>query len=114
MNVILLLILISAFSFLGYGITYFTSLEMRIEMKRFSLERYGTLTAVVQLCGGIGLLVGLVSEAILLISSGGLALLMLFAVGARLKVRDNFGALVPALFFMLLNACIFYSSVQNK
>jgi hypothetical protein len=39
------------------------------------------LTAILEIVGAIGLLVGLLYNAILLISSGGLALLMFLGVG---------------------------------
>jgi len=113
MVLIQLLILFSGLSFLGYGIAYFTSPNMRIEFKRFGLEKYGVLTAVLELFGAIGLLVGLVSDSILLISSGGLAVLMFLGVAVRLRVKDGFVVLLPALFFMLLNASIFFWSFKN-
>jgi len=113
MILIQLLILFSGLSFLGYGIAYFTSPNMRIEFKRFGLEKYGVLTAVLELFGAIGLLVGLVSDSILLISSGGLAVLMFLGVAVRLRVKDGFVVLLPALFFMLLNASIFFWSFKN-
>jgi hypothetical protein len=40
------------------------------------IGKIGTLTAILEIVGAIGLLVGLLYNAILLISSGGLALLM--------------------------------------
>jgi len=113
MTLIQLLILFSGLSFLGYGIAFFISPNMRIEFKRFGLEKYGVLTAVLELCGAIGLLVGLVSDTILLISSGGLAALMFLGVAVRLRVKDSFWVLVPALFYMLLNASIFFVSIRN-
>jgi len=113
MSLIQLLILFSGLSFLGYGIAYFTSPNMRIEFKRFGLEKYGVLTAVLELCGAIGLLVGFVSETILLISSGGLAVLMFLGVIVRIRIKDSLWVLVPALFYMLLNASIFFWAVRN-
>jgi hypothetical protein len=50
------------------------------------LGKFGTLTAILEIVGAIGLLVGLLYNAILLISSGGLALCFL-GVGVRLKLK---------------------------
>jgi len=111
MNEIQLLILFSGLSFLVYGIAYFTSPNMRSEFKRFGLAKFGTLTAVLELCGGVGLLAGLMMNILLLISSGGLALLMFLGVIVRLRIKDSFWVLLPALFYMLLNAIIFYKSI---
>lgn len=111
MSLLQVLILISSLSFLGYGITYFTSAQMKIEFKRFGLEKIGTLTAVLELLGGIGLFVGLKIDIILLISAGGLALLMFLGVAARIYVKDSIWISLPALFFMALNFYIFYTSL---
>ena len=111
MNLITVLILISSLSFLGYGIAYFISPQMKYEFKRFGLEKVGTLTAVLELLGAVGLLVGLKIQLILLISAGGLAILMFLGVAIRIKVKDSFWTLLPALFFMILNSYIFIMSL---
>ena len=111
MSLLTVLILISSFSFMGYGIAYFVSPQMKIEFKRFGLEKVGTLTAVLELLGAVGLLVGLKMQLILLISSGGLAILMFLGVAIRIKTKDSLWITLPALFFMVLNACIFSMSL---
>jgi uncharacterized membrane protein len=106
------LVLFSSISFLIYGIAYFTSPKMKSEFIRFGLEKFGTLTALLEILGGLGLLVGLMFNFFLLISAGGLALLMLFGVGARLRVKDGFFDILPALFFFALNTYIFIESIK--
>ena len=96
MNLITILILISSLSFLGYGIAYFISPQMKSEFKRFGLEKVGTLTAVLELLGAVGLLVGLKIHLILLISAGGLALLMFLGVAVRVKNKDSLWISLPA------------------
>jgi hypothetical protein len=113
MSLLIVLILISSLSFLGYGIAYFTSPQMKIEFKRFGLEKVGTLTAILELLGAIGLLVGLKVQLILLISAGGLALLMFLGVATRIKVKDSLWISMPALFFLILNSYIFFMSLPN-
>ena len=113
MNLLTVLILISSLSFLAYGIAYFTSPQMKSEFKRFGLEKAGTLTAVLEILGGVGLLVGLKAQPVLLISSGGLAILMLLGVITRIRVKDSLWISLPALFFMLLNAFIFFMSLSD-
>ncbi len=108
MTVLNFLTVFSSLSFLGYGIAYFTSTKMKDEFKRFGLEKLGVLTAILELLGALGLLVGFKLTPILLISSGGLALLMFFGVAVRIKVKDSFMVTIPATFYMLLNAYIFY------
>jgi uncharacterized membrane protein YphA (DoxX/SURF4 family) len=113
MSLLIVLILISSLSFLGYGIAYFTSPQMKSEFKRFGLEKVGTLTAILELLGAIGLLVGLKVQLILLISAGGLALLMFLGVATRIKVKDSLWISMPALFFLILNSYIFFMSLPN-
>jgi hypothetical protein len=115
MNLVTVLILISSLSFLGYGIAYFISSQIKNEFKRFGLEKVGTLIAVLELLGAVGLLVGLKIQLILLISAGGLAILMFLGVAIRIKVKDSLWISLPALFFMILNFYIFYMSLPvNK
>ena len=111
MNLLIVLILSSSLSFLGYGIAYFISPQMKSEFKRFGLEKAGAITAVLELMGGVGLLVGLRVQLILLISAGGLAILMLLGVVIRIKVKDSLWISIPALFFMILNSYIFFMSL---
>jgi uncharacterized membrane protein YphA (DoxX/SURF4 family) len=103
----ILLVLFSGVSFIIYGCLFFLSPQMRNEFKRFKLEKFATLTGILELLGGLGLLVGLKFSFILLISSGGLALLMLLGFGVRLKIKDGLWLTMPSLFFMLLNLYVF-------
>ena len=112
MNLVTVLILISSLSFLGYGIAYFISPQIKNEFKRFGLEKVGTLIAVLELLGAVGLLVGLKIQLILLISAGGLAILMFLGVAIRIKVKDSLWISLPALFFMILNSYIFLMSLR--
>ena len=113
MTLLKILIFISSLSFLGYGIAYFKSTKMKNEFKRFGLEKAGNLTAILELMGAAGLMVGLISHNILLVSSLGLAILMLLGVGLRIRAKDSFEAILPALFFLLLNSFIFFMSLPK-
>ncbi len=97
---------------MGYGIAYFKSAKMKSEFERFGLEKAGGIVAVLELMGALGLLVGLKFNLILIVSAGGLALLMFLGVAVRLKVKDTFWVTLPALIFMVLNAYIFYISLK--
>ena len=112
MTLLTVLILFSSLSFLGYGIAYFITPQMKIEFKRFGLEKVGALTAMLELLGAVGLLVGLKFPVILIVASGGLSLLMLLGVGVRIKMKDSLLISLPALFYMLLNFYIFYMSLN--
>jgi hypothetical protein len=61
-----------------------------------------------EILGAVGLLVGLFFNPVLLISSGGLAILMLLGLIVRIKIKDSLWISLPAIFYMCLNAYIFY------
>jgi hypothetical protein len=84
---------------------------MKSEFKRFGLEKIGTLTAVLELLGATGLLVGLQSNILLLISSAGLGLLMFFALLVRIRVKDSLFVSIPAISYLIINAYIFYQCI---
>ncbi|MEZ7499008.1 DoxX family protein [Flavobacterium sp. Arc3] len=105
------LIFFSATSFLVYGIAYFVSSNMKNEFKRFGLEKFGPLTALLELAGATGLFIGLQNHTVLVLSSAGLALLMLLGTGVRIKMKDSLLVSLPAFFYFLLNAFILYETV---
>ena len=82
---------------------------MKSEFKRFGLEKFGAVTAILELMGGLGLIIGLKFNPVLVISSFGLALLMFLGVLVRIKVKDSILITLPALFYMLLNLYILLS-----
>ena len=105
-------VLISSFSFFAYTIYYFKSSKMEMEFKRFGLEKFGLIIIALQFLGATGLLVGLLFNPLLIISSLGLALLMLAGFLVRLKLKDGILVSLPALFYMSLNAYIFLVSIN--
>lgn len=111
MSFLKILTLFSSISFIVYGIAYFISPHMKNEFRRFGFEKLGLITVILELSGAFGLIVGLILKPILLISSGGLAILMFLGVVVRLKVRDSFWVTSPALLYMLLNTYIFYKTI---
>lgn len=84
---------------------------MQSEFKRFGLERLRTLTGLLEVLGGVGLLVGLKWLLALWVSSGGLSLLMMAGLGVRIKIGDGWLLSLPALTLMILNAYILLESV---
>lgn len=107
-----MLIFFSATSFIIYGIAYFVSTNMKNEFKRFGLEKFGPLTAVLELIGALGLFIGIQNHTILLLASGGLALLMLLGVCVRIKIKDSLLVSLPAFFYFVLNLYIVYCTLE--
>ena len=100
----LALILFSAISFLGYGLACFWSPHLRREFVRYRTESLRPVVGGLQLLAAAGLLLGVREPLLGQAASGGLALMMLCAVGVRIRIKDRFLQTVPALFYLLLNA----------
>jgi len=105
-------ILISSLSFFAYGISYFTSPHMKKEFQRFGLEKIGLVTIILEILGAIGLIVGFWYNSIMILSSLGLALLMLVGVIVRIRLRDSIKVTLPALFYMVLNSYVFWITIN--
>jgi len=71
---------------------------------RYGIPQYRKLTGWLQLLGALGIIIGFWINHIQILSTGGLALLMLFGVITRILIKDSFLKTLPALLFCLLNA----------
>lgn len=112
MDILTICALISSLSFIGYVTAYFTTPYMKSEFKRFGLEKLGLFIIILQALGAMGILVGLFYKPILIIASLGLALLMLAGVIVRIILKDSLLITIPAIFYMLLNAFVFWGSIH--
>ena len=99
-------VLVSAVLFLVYGLLCLFSDGMEEEFTRYGLSRFRRLTGALEVLGGAGLLVGLLVTEIMLLASGGLALLMVLGVIARIRVRDPLLEMLPAIVLLVMNVFI--------
>ena len=99
-------VVVSAALFLVYGFLCLFSNGMQEEFSRYGLSRFRRLTGALEVLGGAGLLVGLLVPTIMLVASGGLALLMLLGVIARIRVRDPLLEMLPAIVLLAMNVFI--------
>lgn len=107
----LTLILFSAIAFIFYGYMCLMTNHMKAEFQRYGMTKFRKLTGVLELLGGIGLLVGLEFNPILLLSSAGLAALMLLGTIVRIKTKDPWMQIIPAFSLMLMNGYIFFRAI---
>jgi uncharacterized membrane protein YkgB len=98
------LILFSALSFLGYGLGCFYSDYFKGEFRRYQLSAQCQLVGALQCAAALGLLAGFEIPWLGQAAAGGLALMMLVALGVRIKIRDSVGQMLPALGYLALNA----------
>ena len=106
-----LLIFLAGFAFIFYGTLCLTTNHMKTEFRRWKLERVRTLTGMLEVLGGAGLIVGFYFTPILIFASGGLAVLMLMGTIVRIKSKDRLVEILPALSLMLINSYIFLKTI---
>ena len=106
--------LVSGIAFLYYGLDCLLTNSAKKEFERYRLSQFRKLTGILEAAGGLGTLVGFFSRPLLILSAGGLASLMALGVAARLRIRDPFVALLPALFFCALNFLIFFFAMVSS
>jgi uncharacterized membrane protein YphA (DoxX/SURF4 family) len=109
----LILVLFTGLSFVAYGINSFISKRMKSEFERWNLKKERKAIASCQLIGGATLLFGLESNIMLLLSSSFLGVMMLVAIGVRIKVRDNISDILPAFAYLVLSAIILYEATAQ-
>jgi hypothetical protein len=104
----------SGISFLFFGVTCLTTAYMKSEFVRYGYDRQRPITGVLQILGGLGILVGYyaASPALVAFSATGLSLMMMFGFGVRMKIGDTLFMAAPAFFYAALNLYlgIYYGS----
>ncbi len=106
------LIVFSSLSFFVYGAAAFTSSYMKNEFKRYGLNRFRILVALLEILGALGLLLGLKWKILLVISSGGLGVLMLLGFLVRLKIRDGLWLSLPSFLYMTMCFYLFTRAID--
>ncbi len=98
------LILFSALSFLGYGLGCFFSAYLQQEFRRYQLGAQCRLVGMLQCLAALGLVAGLRLPWLGQAAAAGLALMMLVALGVRIRIRDRVVQMLPAAGYFALNA----------
>jgi len=75
------------------------------------MQRFRTLTGYLEVAGGSGQLIGFIIPYLMIISSTGLAFLMFFGTIIRIRTRDPWLEMLPAIFLMLINVYIVLSEI---
>ena len=104
-------ILVSSLSFIAYTLAFLFTAGLRSEFKALKVEKFSNLVVLLEFLGAIGLLVGYFYKPILLLSSLGLSTLMFLGVLLRIIHKNHFKFTLQALFFMILNAYIFFKTI---
>ena len=111
MDVYNIIIVFVGISFIAYGLNSFISNKMILEFKRWGLEKRRKVIGGFQLACGIGIIVGLWSNYILIVSSILLIIMMLVAVYIRIRIKDNISEILPAVAYLILGIIILQDSI---
>lgn len=84
---------------------------MAVEFVRYRLAGQRWLVGALQIAAALGLVLGLREPWIGRAAATGLSLMMLLAVGVRIKIKDSFVQALPAFFFFALNAYLALAAV---
>lgn len=86
---------------------------MEAEFIRYGIPQFRKLTGLLQLLGGLGIIIGFWEEPLQILSTLGLSLLMLFGVITRMIIKDSLIKTSPALFYCILNAYLSFELIQK-
>lgn len=103
-RIYLILTLCSSGLFFYYGIAGFRSEYMTSEFDRWGMASLQRLTSTLEICGALGLLVGLVVPVLGLLAASGLSVMMLMATVVRIRIGDPVPAMLPAISLAVINA----------
>jgi hypothetical protein len=79
---------------------------MQREYVRYGVSPFRPLVGSLQITGGLGLLAGFGFPLVGQLAAAGLALLMFFGACLRIRIKDSIARTLPALFYLVLNACL--------
>tara|TARA_Y100000816_G_scaffold185056_1_gene134269 strand:+ start:1541 stop:1879 length:339 start_codon:yes stop_codon:yes gene_type:complete len=106
------IILFTGISFMIYGINSFYSKRMISEFKRWGYKKHRKTISSLQILGGLGLVIGLQINIILIASSLCLSIMMFFAIIVRVRIKDNVARILPAITYLMLSSLILNHSIQ--
>ena len=109
---ILILITFTAISFIIYGYSSLVSKRMKLEYLRWGFSKHRKIIGYLQFLGGIGLIVGIKINSLLILVSICFILMMSVAILVRIKIKDNIAEILPAITYLSLNILILYSSLN--
>ena len=108
-----LVILFTAISFIIYVYSSFVSRRMKSEYARWGYSDQRKIVGFLQLLGGLGLLIGIKIDILLILTSFCFILMMNMAIFIRIKIKDNIVDILPAITYLFLNILILYNSITH-
>tara|TARA_B100001287_G_scaffold61480_1_gene49542 strand:+ start:202 stop:456 length:255 start_codon:yes stop_codon:yes gene_type:complete len=84
---------------------------MKSEYARWGYNNQRKIVGSLQLLGGIGLILGLKINVLLITTSFCFIMMMTMAIFIRVKIKDNITDVLPAITYLFLSILIFYNSI---
>ncbi len=103
---------LSVVVFLVYGLTCLFANGMAADFERFGMPRLRVLTGTLEVLGALGLIAGQFIDGLVIISAGGLTVLMALGLLTRLRFRDSVRESLPAFVLMVSNAYIVWYALD--
>ena len=111
MNAVTIIIYFTGVSFIAYGINSFISKRMINEFKRWGLEDKRKIIGICQFIAGSGILIGSEFKTVLISSAVFIIIMMIVAIGVRIRIRDDMSDILPAVAYMVLCFVILYETI---
>ena len=110
---LLALLLFNSFSFLFFGISCLYTPFMKLEFRRYGLEKYRVIVGVFQVLGAVAIGLGFWIPKLFFAGCLGLAILMFMGFMVRLKIKDSFVKSFPAFFYWVFNMVLAFLVWKN-
>ena len=102
----------TALAFLYYGLACLFSDFTRSEFERYGIPQFRVLTGILQLCGALGIAIGLYYPLFGVLAASGLSLLMLSGFIVRIRIKDSLLKTLPSFLLMIVNAVFTFFFLQ--
>lgn len=104
--VLTVLALISGLAFLRYGSVLLFRKRLRQEFSRYGLPGMRAFVGVMELLGGMAVLLGLAVAPLGAFGAAGLSVLMVLGLIVRVRIHDPWRLMAPAASLAVLNAVL--------
>tara|TARA_B100001989_G_scaffold81590_1_gene56362 strand:- start:1027 stop:1365 length:339 start_codon:yes stop_codon:yes gene_type:complete len=112
MNPTTIIVYFTGFSFVAYGINSFVSKRMKNEFKRWGLEDKRKIIGICQFIAGTGIILGSEFKTVLISSAIFIIIMMIVAIGVRIRIRDDISDILPAIAYIMLCLVILYETIK--
>lgn len=100
------LIVLSAASFVYYGVGCLASPRLHDEYMRYGVPHLRVISGTLQLLGAVGVVIGLTIEPIGAAAATGLCVMMTLGVVVRMRMHDTFRVMIPAASLAVINGAL--------